>query len=287
MGFCNKLSVFLRIFLLAGILSPLLVGCSQDEKKFNGYIDTELVYLSSDFPGRLVDLGVTKGQPVQVNQFLFRLEQTSEHYNVEMSQLNKQDLLAQQQQTLAQLQYNNINYRRILSMRKHNAASQNDLDAAKKDLDVTQQQLKEIKARIRNNQVDTADKKWQLTRKENFAPQTGIVFDTYYLPGEYVQAGNPILSLIVKSNIKAIFFVPEEQLGRLRINQKVKIATNKNPQFAKGHIFYISNIAEYTQPIIFSREERQQLVFRVEAKIDSPELEKLHIGQPITLEMIT
>jgi HlyD family secretion protein len=71
----------------------------------------------------------------------------------------------------------------------------------------------------------------------------------------------------------------------LRLNEQVKITTDKNPNFAMGHIFYISNIAEFTPPIIYSREERQRLVFRVEAKIDSPDLEKIHLGQPVTLEL--
>lgn len=271
--------------LIVGLTIFLLTACEKENKSFSGYIDTDLVYLSSDFGGRLTDLAVLKGQLVQSNQFLFKLEQTSEQYNVKMSQLTKKDLLAQRQQILAQLNYNKINYRRTLEMRQQNAASQNDLDAAKRDLNVSKEQLTDIDVRIKNNQVDTADKKWQMTRKENFAPVTGIIFDTYYTKGEFVQAGAPVLSLITQNNIKAIFFVPEEELDQLRLNEHVKIKTDNNENFATGHIFYISNIAEYTPPIIYSREERQRLVFRIEAKIDSPDLEKIHLGQPVTLEL--
>ncbi|MBI2786024.1 MAG: HlyD family efflux transporter periplasmic adaptor subunit [Legionella longbeachae] len=275
----------MRKLLFIGLITLLLIACKKEQQSFSGYVDTDLVYLSADFGGRLSDLAILKGQLVKNKQFLFKLEQTSELYQVEMSQLNNKELLAQRQQIMIQLHYNEINYRRTLGMRKQNAASQNDLDAALRDLNISKQQLADLDVKVQNNHIETADKKWHLTRKENFAPESGIIFDTYYTKGEYVLAGNPILSLITKNNIKAIFFVPEEKLSQLRLNGKVKITTDNNPNFARGHIFYISNIAEYTPPIIYSREERQRLVFRIEVKIDSPDLEKIHLGQPVTLEL--
>jgi HlyD family secretion protein len=111
--------------LFIALIALVLTACNEDEKAFNGYIDTELVYLSADSGGRLVDLAVQKGQLVKKNQFLFKLEQTNELYQVEMSQLSNKDLLAQRQQILIQINYNEINYHRILGMRKQNAASQN------------------------------------------------------------------------------------------------------------------------------------------------------------------
>lgn len=188
----------------------LLAACEKENRSFSGYVDTDLVYLSSDFGGRLTDLAVLKGQLVKSEQFLFKLEQTSELYNVQMSKLSKQNLLAQRQQILTQLNYNEINYRRIQGMRQQNAASQNDLDAAQRDLKISKDQLTDIDVKIHNNQIETSDKKWQMTRKENFAPERGIIFDTYHTQGEFVQAGAPVLSLITRNNIKAVFLSPSK-----------------------------------------------------------------------------
>ena len=74
--------------LLIGLFTFLLMACKAEDKTFNGYIDAQLVYLSSDFAGRLVDLAVEKGELVKDNQFLFRLEQTSELYRVQESKLS-------------------------------------------------------------------------------------------------------------------------------------------------------------------------------------------------------
>jgi HlyD family secretion protein len=268
------------------LLSLLLMACKDENKLYNGYVDAELVYLSADFPGRLVDLSVLKGQMVKPNQFLFRLEQTSENHGVAISEYSTQDLQAQRDQAVAQLHYYELNYQRIKGMIKQNAASQNDLDLASRDFDVAKKQLQDLDIKIKSSLVSTEDKQWQVERKENNAPEMGIVFDTYYTKGEYVQAGYPIVSLVTPSQIKTIFFVPEPNLSQLRLNQKVNIMTSHNDHFAKGHVTYISQIAEYTPPILYSREDRHRLVFRVEAKIESPDLTKLHLGLPVTLELI-
>ncbi|WP_028389591.1 HlyD family secretion protein [Legionella fairfieldensis] len=273
--------------IFSGLITLFLIACqsnNENNNHFGGYIDTDLVYLSADFGGRLVERPVRKGQLVQNNQLLFKLEQTNELYTIEMSQLSGKDLLAQRQQIAVQHDYNTINYHRIQGMRKQNAASQNDLEVAKKDLDASQHQLEEIDFKIKNNQVDTTAKKWVAKRKESYAPQSGIIFDTYYTPGEFVQGGYPVLSLITAKNLKVIFFVPQPLLSHITLNGRVNILTDGKAEPDPARISYISNIAEYTSPIIYSQAERQKLVFRVEAKLENPDLEQTHLGQPVTVE---
>jgi HlyD family secretion protein len=83
-----------------------------------------------------------------------------------------------------------------------------------------------------------------------------------------------------------IFFVPEHDLSLLHLNAKVSLSSDGNPTWASGTIRYISKIAQYTPPNLFSRDERHQLVFRVEAGIDKPQLNHIHLGEPVTLELL-
>ena len=263
----------------------LLNSCGDNVPQYNGYIDADLTYLSSDFAGRLAMLDVSRGQSVHKNQLLFKLEQTNEYFGVAISRLNKKNLTSQKQEIMDQIHYNDINYHRTLLMRKQNAASQNDVDVVKKDLDVLKSQLNAIEFQIKSSDVETADKNWQLQRKASYATDNGIIFDTYYTPEEFVQAGQPVLSLITKQHIKVIFFVSEKELSSILLNRKVSISSDGSPKLATGTINYISNIAQYTPPIIYSREERQELVFRVEAVLDNPNLNQVHLGQPVSLEL--
>ena len=74
-------------------------------------------------------------------------------------------------------------------------------------------------------------------------------------------------------------------LSQMTLNDKVAIVSDGNDALAVGTVRYISNIAQYTSPLIYSRENRNSLVFRVEASIDHPDLNKIHLGQPITLSV--
>jgi HlyD family secretion protein len=272
-----------KLFVLC--LVSLLCACKESGPRYNGYIDADLTYLSSDYSGRLQALLVHRGEMVKKNQPLFKLEHTSERYGVRMSRLNKDALLAQMQGTEAQLHYAEINYRRVSEMKKHNAASDNDLDMAKRDVDVLKDQWTALQFQMHSSEVDIANRNWQLARKAGAAIDAGLVFDTYYTPDEYVPTGQPVLSLITKRNIKAIFFVGEKELTHIQLNQKVTISSDDNAKLATGSIRYIANIAQYTPPIIYSRENRQTLVFRVEAGIDSPDLQQIHLGQPVSVEL--
>lgn len=264
----------------------LLSACKQSTPKFNGYIDADLTYLSSDKGGRLAQLLVKRGELVKPQQLLFTLEQTSEQDEVSISHNDQRNLLAQKQQILAELQYAKIIYQRTAQMLRAKAASQNALDAAKKDLDVLKNQLDALEFQIKNSQINTAIKSWIVSRKEGIANSQGLIFDTYFTQDEYVQAGQPVLALITQQNIKAIFFVPETLLGKIKLNAKVNIMVDNGPGI-EGSINYISNIAQYTPPIIYSREDRKKLVFRIETTIKTSDLQKIHLGQPVTVEVVS
>lgn len=230
------------------LMMALVSACGKPPHQYNGYIDADLTYLSADYPGRLAHLRVVRGQSVQKHQLLFKIEQQSEQDHVVMSQDSKDNFLAERKGIMDQLHYAEVNYHRTITMMKQHAASQNDLDLAQRDWDVLKNQLHGIDAQIKSSKTDIANKKWQLEHKEGYSTDKGIIFDTYFTKGEYVAAGQPILALVTRQHIKVIFFVPENALSNIRLNQKVKISNDGNPNFATGIIRYISNTAQYTPP---------------------------------------
>ena len=264
-----------------------LTSCDEQSNYYNGYIDADMTYLASNFAGRLDNLLVRRGQQVNKDQLLFQLEQTNNDYIIGMSELTQKQLLAQKEELLSQQAYAENNYHRILAMRKKDAASQNDLELARTNFIILNNKLAAIDLQIKASALDTADKNWEKKRKQNYAKTNGIVYDTYFNQGEYVQAGQPIVSLITKNNIKAVFFVPEPYLSHLSLNQRIRIVTDGDSQPARGTISYIAHVAQYTPPIIYSKEERSRLVFRIEAHIEHPNLERIHLGQPVAIELLS
>lgn len=271
--------------LLIPILLVFIVGCKKHDVHYNGYIDADLTYLSSDFSGRISEIIVQRGNRVNAGQLLFKLEQTNESRNVAISKANQNNLLAQKNELRNRINYAMINYKRDVQLQEQGATSKDDVDKARQDLSVLQNQLSAIDAQLTGNVLDTAQKTWQLERKQNIAPESGIIFDSYFNPHEYVQNGMPIVSLITAHNIKIIFFVPETDLGKIYLGESITFTSDGNSSVHHAIISYISAQAEYTPPIIFSSEDRQKLVFRIEAHLSNPNLTQIHLGQPVSLEL--
>lgn len=276
-----------KMFILSILICLNLVGCKNQSNSYNGYIDADLVYLSSDFSGQLTNLLVTRGVAVSKKQLLFQLEQFNETRAIDSNWQTQNDLIAERGQIRSKLDYAKINYKRQKELYDHGVGSRDAVDQAHQNLDVLQYQVNSINAQIKNNEIVLQQKMWQRDRKQNIAPDVGIIYDTYFTVGEYVQGGQPVLSLITPNNIKAIFFVSESQLGQIKLNQKVKIHTDNSSKAPTlvGNINYISNRAEYTPPIIYSKEERQKLVFKIELRLENSDLNQIHLGQPVTIEL--
>jgi len=62
----------------------------------------------------------------------------------------------------------------------------------------------------------------RLTRSSN-PPDQRLCADTLYRQGEWVAAGNPVISLLPPENLKVRFFVPQEALPQIKIGAPAKV----------------------------------------------------------------
>jgi len=140
--------------------------------------------------------------------------------------------------------------------------------------------------RAQASQVEAADAalaqaEWTLNQKRLASPAAGRIFDTMYRVGEWVPAGSPVVSLLPPGNIKVRFFVPETVVGSLKIGQQATLRCDGCGDPIPVHIDYVSDQAEYTPPVIYSRESRSKLVYMVEARPAPDAAARLHPGQPV------
>jgi HlyD family secretion protein len=122
--------------------------------------------------------------------------------------------------------------------------------------------------------------RWAVDQKTVTAPADGLVHDTFYRPGEWVAAGSPVVALLPPANVKVRFFIPQAALPAFAPGQAVTVRLDGAPQAYAATVNYVSTRTEYTPPVIYSRETRAKLVFRIEA-VFAPELARdLRPGQP-------
>jgi HlyD family secretion protein len=246
----------LRVMALCTALILVAACSSENNSTYQGWIEADLIFVSADEQGRIETMKVREGDQVKSGELLFTLD----------DDLQKADVgVAEATLTNAQQAFD-----RAQQLAKTGAGTQ-------RDFDVASAALREARARLNSAQT-------RLARRRMVSPVAGAVQQVYFRPGETVQPGKSIVSLLPPANIKVRFFVPEAVLPRLAIGDKVKIECDGCARDLEGSISFISQSAEYTPPVIYSLDERAKLVFLVEARPNKPDA--LRVGQPVSVALI-
>ncbi len=121
------------------------------------------------------------------------------------------------------------------------------------------------------------------SRREKFflyAPISGWVTTQAFEVGELVPPNAAILKIADLTELTLTVYVPEPDLGKVRLGQKVRVTVDALPgEVFEGEVVYISPRAEFTPKSVQTKEERVNLVFRVKVRLPNPE-GKLKAGMP-------
>lgn len=282
--------------LAALCITMLLAGCSGgDGKTLQGYAEGEYVRVAAPFAGSLMALKVKRGEAVKAGDPLFVLEQENERAarqgaEERLKQANGAlaTVRAQRDQAAAALRLSEVSYRRSVELAAKKFISKQQLDDARTALERDRAGLASMEAQIAAAEAEARAAKatldqaqWALGQKTVAAPVTGRVDDTLYVTGEWVPAGNPIVSLLPPENIKVRFFVPEPRLGAVKTGQAVELRCDGCGAPIPATVSYIASQPEYTPPVIYSQENRAKLVYLVEARPAPEQAVRLHPGQPV------
>jgi len=126
---------------------------------------------------------------------------------------------------------------------------------------------------------------WRLEQKSVMAPVAARVQDTFFVEGEWVPAGRPVASLLPPGNVKVRFYVPETILGGLQSGKEIEMRCDGCPAPVTAKVTFISSQAEYTPPVLYSRESRGKLLFLVEARPAPADGARLRPGQPVDVRL--
>ena len=316
-GPCRRYSRTLLIFLLA--------ACGPSgERPLQGYIEGEYARVGAPFAGTLQQLSVQRGDQVASNAPLFTLErenelaarrQAEEQLRSSLARLENlktgkrapeiQTVEEQLRQAQAARELSAANFKRQESLFKSGFISSAALDDVRTKLKSDDANVEQLKAavataklsagrpdEIRGAQADAdaarqalAQADWRLGQRAILAPQAGRVNDTYFVVGDFVPAGSPVVSLLPVPNVKIRFYVPEPMLGRLSPGQAVSFTCDSCGAPMTATVSFIADRAEFTPPVLYSKENRAKLVFLVEARPAAEVAAKLNPGQPVDVAL--
>lgn len=308
--------------MFAACVGGLAACTDKPADYYPGYAEADLVRLSSPIGGTLTKLHVQRGADVAADAPAFALEQESERAarqqamaHLQRAQATLADLgkgrrpdeMAVIDQQLAQANAALALSRAALARETKLLAAKfiapARLDEARGAQERDQARVAELQAQLRvarlggrsdamaaaaqdvqAAQAEVAQADWRLAQKTIKVPLAGSVADVLYREGELVGAGMPVLSLLAPEHMRARFFVPEPQLATLKLGQAVSLACDGCKAPVAATISFIARSAEYTSPLIYSKENRSTLVFMVEARPAAGA--QLHPGQPLEVRLV-
>lgn len=313
-----------RGYALTCLVMAIITACGSVEPVgYQGYAEGEFVRVAVPFAGRLDTLLVQRGQTVAADTPLFILEQDNEaaaRRGAEQRLRAAEALLAdlekgkrpvelnvvkaQLAQAIAAERLAAIQLQRDERLAKQNFVSRDQLDTSRTAHQRGVERVNELRNQLKSAELASradliraqaaevdaaraalAQSEWQLAQKNATTAQAGLVFDTFYVAGEWVPAGNPVVSILPPTNIKVRFFVPEGVVGGFRPGQSVVIHCDGCGEPIPASVRYISPQPEFTPPVIYSNETRAKLVFMLEARPLLAEASRLHPGQPVDVRL--
>ena len=298
-----------------------LAACSKDTGRLQGWVEADFVFVGPDEAGRVEMLAVREGDQVAAGAPLFAvdadLQQADVHTataqvdeararlaRLESAQQRQEEIAvleAQESRALAMLALSTSELDRQQSLSARGVAAQAQVDTARANFSRDKAALEEVRRQIAVGRLSAREEDiaaarqslaaalarqtasaTKLARRKLVSPVSGAVQQVYYRPGEMVPAGRPVLSILPPGNIKLRFFVAQALLPKIALGDSVEVTCDGCAPLT-ARVSFIARSAEYTPPVIYSLEERNKLVFMVEARPEKPD--GLRVGQPVQVAL--
>ncbi len=230
----------------------------------NAYVKADKIAISTNIPGRVIEVLISENDKVEAGQLLFRLN--PEPYQIALNRATAnldgikteiRELQAVHRQKKAELKvqqsdlsYFQSEFDRQVKLKLRGVVSQSRLDEARRNVNSTKQRILAIRQEISRAlarlggdlsspieehplvqeafaERERAALRLSWTRVR--APDTGIVTNISLEPGEFVREGTPIFSVVGTNNIWVEANLKETDLTHVKVGQDTVIQVDSYP----------------------------------------------------------
>ncbi len=246
------------------------------------------VNISAQIPGRVVKIGVEEGQVVQAGDFLLKLEATQYEANAERDRAYIRSLNAELIKAEAKLKQDENTYRRQQNLWDKELISQEDLDAAKAQFEISQATHKAIIYQIRQAEASLKSTLDNIEKTVYYSPIAGIIASLQVEEGETALVGtmnNPgtVLMTIADLSIMEVEVeVDETDVVEVELGHPAEVLVDAFPdRIIAGSVTEIGSSA--LQRVTSAEESRD---FKVVITLEDPP-DNLKPGLSASADIIT
>jgi HlyD family secretion protein len=286
------------------IVAGLFSSCAPPPPLATGYVEGEYVLIAPVETGRILTISKKRGDRVVRNELLVQMEDADANIAVrqaeaaleqakaqlanlkegkrpeEMAVIEATVQSAKAQQAEAQRVFN-----REAALSKRGINAQADYDQAATALQQAEAMVSQTSANLevarlpaRPMEIDAADAQveqaeaqladaeWRLDHRRLVLPANGVVDDIIRREGEVAGPSQPVISVLPDGAIKIRLYAAEQYMASLRLGTEIRVRCDGCGKDVKARISYVSDSPEFTPPVIYSLENRQKLVYLIEAR---------------------
>ncbi|KQZ15737.1 HlyD family secretion protein, partial [Mesorhizobium sp. Root1471] len=285
------------------LAAQLFGACAPAAPLAVGYVEGDYVLLAPIEVAQVETIAVRRGDRVEPGKPLVTLESADATIAVAQAQAalaqaqaqladlqvgKRPEEIAVLEATVRSAKAQAEEKRRILArtqdLFKRGIATQAQLDEAATALEVAQAQIGQSDANLAvaglparpetikaaDNQVEQAQAaldqaKWRLSKRVLTAPAAGQVNDVIRNPGDTAGPSAPVLSMLPDGAVKLTLYVPESAFSSIKVGTQLNVRCDGCAPDLTARVSYVSPDPEFTPPVIYSLENRQKLVYLVEA----------------------
>lgn len=312
MSFLCSLPLAAQLFSACAPAAPLAVG----------YVEGEYVLLAPIEVAQVETVKVKRGDRVEPNTPVVTLESADAKIAVAQAeaalaqaqaqladlQVGKRPeeiavLKAEVDMARAQATDARRRYDRASDLFKRGTGTQADYDTASATLETANAQVGQAEANLAvgglparpetikaaDNQVKQAQSaleqaEWRLSKRVLAAPSPGRVNDVIRNPGDTAGPTAPVISMLPDGAVKLSVYIPERAFSSIKVGTLLSVHCDGCGEGVKARVSYVSPDPEFTPPVIYSLENRQKLVYLVEARPEG-EAQALQPGQIVDVEL--
>ena len=272
----------------------------------NGHVEATDVRLSTKVSGRLASLDVREGDVVKAGQQIARIETTDADLALQQARAERDlagaelrlslagaraediaEMAAQVASAQADLAGAERDLQRMQDLLSRGSGTTKARDDAQTRRDVLagrlsalQQGLARLRSGSRSEEKDAARARvagveariaqleQQVKDATVLSPLDGVVTEKIAEPGELLQVGSGLCVVTDLAHAWLTVFLPEADLGRIRIGQEAYVVTDGG-QTRKGQITFVASQAEFTPKNVQTKDERVKLVYKVKVGLDN------------------
>ena len=171
--------------------------------------------LSAAVSGQVETVNVEAGDRVDAGDTLLQLDR-------EIEQITLQSLQAETEQAKAEVADAKRRYQDAKRLRKQNSVSANELMLLEAEVEVDAAELKRQQAAERKQKA-------RVERHTLKAPFAGVISERSAETGEWIEPGNPVMTLVAIDDLRIEFRVPQEFYTRIEPQSAVSLTFDALP----------------------------------------------------------